>query len=158
MHRVDKGTKRGLSTVITAVILLSATAIMGVAVVIFLSSSIDQTPSLENTLSEKLNLLKESIFIEHYWIGGAPTYLSKFVNITVTNIGEVGVSITDMEFVDSSDGTTLASFSVIGGLKPNETISFEKSYNYFSETAFDIIVTTARGNSYKIEVEVNLGW
>ncbi len=151
MNRVGKGTKRGLATVITAVILLSATAIMGVGVISFFSSSINQTPSLENTLSEKLNLLKESVFIEHYWIGGAPTYLSKFVNVTVTNIGEVGVSITDMEFVDSSDGTTLASFSVIGGLKPNETISFEKSYNYFSETAFDIIVTTARGNSYKIE-------
>jgi len=73
------------------------------------------------------------------------------VNVTVTNIGEVGVSITDMEFVDSSDGTTLASFSVIGALKPKETISFEKSYNWFSETAFDIIVTTARGNSYQIE-------
>jgi len=151
MNRVGKRTKRGLSTVITAAILLSATAIMGAAVLSFFSSSINQTPSLESTLSEKINLLKESIFIEHYWIGGAPTYISKFVNITVTNIGEIGVSITDMEFVDSSDGATLASFSVIGGIKPNETISFEKSYNWFSETAFDIIVTTARGNSYKIE-------
>jgi len=150
MKRVGKRTKRGLTTVITVVILLSATAIMGVAVVSF-SSSINQTPSLENTLSEKLNLLKESIFIEHYWIGGPPAFLSKFVNITLINTGEIGVSITDMEFVDSSDGTTLASYSVIGGLKPNETISFEKSYNWFSETAFDIIVTTARGNSYQIE-------
>lgn len=152
MNRVGKGTKRGLSTVITAVILLSATAVMGVAVVSFMSSNItESSASLEGTLSEKLNLLKESVFIEHYWIGGAPTYLSKFVNVTVTNIGEVGVSITDMEFVDSSDGATLASFSVIGDLKPKETVSFEKSYNWFSETAFDIIVTTARGNSYKIE-------
>jgi len=150
MKRVGKGTKHGLSTVITAVILLSATVIMGVAVVSF-SSSINQNASLENTLSEKLNLLKESIFIEHYWIGGPPVFLSKFVNVTVTNVGEVGVSITDMEFVDSSDGATLASFSVIGGIKPKETVSFEESYNWLSDTPFDIIVTTARGNSYKIE-------
>jgi len=150
MKRGGKRTKRGLSTVITAVILLSATAIMGVAVVSF-SSSINQNPSLENTLSEKLNMLKESIFIEHYWIGGPPEFLSKFVNITVTNIGEIGVSITDMEFVDSSNGTTLSSFSVIGDLKPKETVSFEESYNWLSDTPVDIIVTTARGNSYKIE-------
>lgn len=152
MTIVGKGTKRGLSTVITAVILLSATAIMGATVVSFMSSNItENSASLENTFSEKLNLLKESVFIEHYWIGGPPAYLSKFVNITVTNIGEVGVSITDMEFVDSSDGATLASFSVIGELKPKETVSFEQSYNWLSETAFDIIVTTARENSFKVE-------
>jgi len=139
MTIVGKGTKRGLSTVITAVILLSATAIMGVAVVSFSSSSINQTPSLENTLSEKLNLLKESVLIEHYWIGGPPSF-SKLVNITVTNIGEVGVSITDMTFVDSSDGTTLALFSVIGDLKPKETVSFEKAYNWLGDTPFEIIL------------------
>jgi len=151
MKRVGKGTKRGLSTVITAVILLSVTAIMGVAVVSFSSSSITQSPSLENTLSEKRNMLNESILIEHYWIGGPPGLISKLVNITVTNIGEVGVSITDMEFVDSSDGATLASFSVIGSLKPKETVSFEESYNWLSDTPLDIIVTTDRGNSFKIE-------
>lgn len=151
MKRVGKGTKRGLSTVITAVILLSATAVMGVAVVSLSSSSINQAPSLENTLSEKLNVFKESIFIEHYWLAGPPAYLSKFVNITVTNIGEVGIRITDMEFVNSYNGTTLASFSVIGDLKPKETVSFEQGYNWLSETPFDVIVTTARGNSYQIE-------
>ncbi|MEK0319252.1 MAG: thrombospondin type 3 repeat-containing protein [Nitrosopumilus sp.] len=152
MKRVGKRTKRGLSTVITVAILLSATAIMGATVVSFMSSNItESSASLENTLSEKINLLKESIFIEHYWIGGPPAFLSKFVNITVVNMGEVGLSITDIEIVDSSDGATLASFSVIGDLKPKETVSFEQSYNWISGDAFDIIVTTARGNSYKIE-------
>lgn len=152
MKIVGKGTKRGLSTVITVAILLSATAIMGATVVSFMSSNItESSASLENTLSEKINLLKESIFIEHYWLVGPPTYASKYVNITVVNMGEVGLSITDIEFVDSSNGATLASFSVIGDLKPKETVSFEQSYNWISGDAFDIIVTTARGNSYKIE-------
>jgi len=138
---MNTGTKRGLSTVITAVILLSATAVMGVAVVSFSSSSITQDPSLEDTLSEKLNLLTESIFIEHFWLVGPPTSGSKYVNITVVNTGEVGVSITDIEFVDSSDGTTLDSSSVIVLLKPKETVSFEQPYNWLSQTAFDIILT-----------------
>jgi len=124
---------------------------MGVAVVSFSSSSISQNPSLEDTLSEKLNLLTESIFIEHFWLVGPPVSGSKYVNITVVNTGEVGVSITDIEFVDSSDGTTLDSFSVIGLVKPKETVSFEQPYNWLSQTAFDIILTTDRGNSFKIK-------
>jgi len=152
MKRVGKGTKRGLSTVITAVILLSATAIMGAAVVSFSSSSIaENSASLEKAISEKINLAKESIFIEHFWLVGPPVSGSKYVNITVVNTGEVGVSITDIEVVDSSDGTTLDSFSVIVLLKPNQTVSFEQPYHWLSQTPFDIILTTDRGNSFKIK-------
>ncbi len=150
MKIVGKGTKRGLAPVLTAVILLSATAIMGTMVVALNSIYFTQgSISLEKSVSSSLNSINESIFIEHYWFGGPPTYLSQFVNITVTNLGDVAVSITDMEIVDSSDGTTLASYSVNTNLKPKETISFEKYYLWLSDTPMDIIVITARDNSFK---------
>jgi len=142
--------KRGLSTAVSSAILLTAVTVMGIMIVSWSETNLTRhQQNLDSFFSDHVNRINEELFIDNVWFGSPPSYISKFVNITVANVGTVGISITDIEFVDSSSGT-LASFSVIGAPNPKETVSFEQAYSWLSDTPFDIIVTTARGNSFKI--------
>lgn len=143
--------KRGLSSVITATIMLSFVAIVGVAVLDLNYTKINQQEEvLESTLSTASNRLRENIFIENIWLGGPTTFPTKFVNITIFNSGNIGLKISDIKFVKQSDGTILDSYTIADkGIKQNEMLSYEKPFNWPTNTVVDIILTTERGSLFK---------
>jgi len=70
--------KRGLSTVVTTAILLSAVSIMGIYLVGWSNSSLlTQQLNLENSFNDKLNKLNEDIFIENVWFNDDPYRYSR---------------------------------------------------------------------------------
>ena len=142
------GTKRGLSSTVTAAMLLSAVTVMGIFVVGWSQSNLTQHQvALENTFSDKMNRLNEQATFENVWFGG--TGPNKFVNVTVANIGIVGLNVTQIEFVEAT--TTIFTITD-GGLVPSNTYSLEEQYTWTSGTAINVIVTTGRGNIYTTQV------
>jgi len=139
--------KRGLSTVITTAILLTAVSIMGIYLVGWSNSSlINQQIKLETSFNDKINKLNEDIFIENVWFNDDPYT----VNVTINNVGVVGLNITQIRLENSSD---IAIFAITnGGIVPKNTYSFQDTYVWVKNEIVDIYVTTARDRIFTTQV------
>jgi len=139
--------KRGLSTVVTTAILLSAVSIMGIYLVGWSNSSLlnDQI-RLENSFNDKINKLNEHVIIENVWFNDDPYT----VNVTTNNAGIIGLNITQIKLVNSSDTTVFAITN--GGVLPKNTYSFQDTYVWVKNEIVDIYVTTARDRIFTTQV------
>ena len=144
--------RRGLASIVTSAILLSSIAILGVGLVGWSNSNLNtHQTSLENTFSENINKLNEHLTIEKVWFGG--TSPNKFVNITITNTGNIGLNVTTIDFINSTDFTKITSDIVSnGGLKNSESYSRQIDYEWSNDKAFDILVTTNRDSQFRTQV------
>ncbi len=148
MHRSRIGTQRALSEIPSAAMLMFAVAVMG----IFLLSWSNQTLNLSameltDSYDNKINRLSEEILIDHVWFGTGSS--NKFVNVTLTNIGTIGITLTEIELVNSTDTHTITTSQ---NLLPRDTYSIEEVYGWTSADAVDVTVITARENHFKTQV------
>jgi len=148
MHRSRIGTKRALSEIPSAAMLLFAVAVMG----IFLLSWSTQTLNLSameltDSYDNKINRLSEEILIDQVWFGTGSS--NKFVNITLTNIGTIGITLSEIELVNSTATHTITTNQ---NLLPRDTYSIEEVYLWTSGVAVDVTVITARENHFKTQV------
>ncbi len=145
-------TRLGLSTVVTGAILLTAVAVMGTGLVSWANTNLrSHQQSLESTYSTNVNKLSENLIIENVWFGSNP---SKFVNITMNNVGSVGLNVTKIQFINPSNNIKLAEFTIfkdqrIFQKQSNSTVIY---YSWTSNAPIDIAITTARGSIYKTQV------
>jgi len=149
MNRLRIGTKRALTTPVVSAILLAAVATLGVYLVGWSNTTLTLNQAeLEATFSNKINKLGEEILIEQVWFGTGSN--GKFVNVTISNISTLGITLTEIELVTSTDTHTITIIS--GDLLPDEVFSLEENYVWTSSTETDLIVTTARGNFFTTQV------
>ena len=125
--------------------MLSAVAVLGTALVSLSNSNFKTFEmSFTNSISTYSNQINEDLNIENVWFGTANS--AKFVNITMTNVGTVGLNITDIKIIDSS-GTHDHLFNhVILPKAQNSTII---PYNWQSGVTAQVMVTTARGSTFQ---------
>ncbi len=140
--------KRGLGTVVTTTILLSAVAVLGIFLVGWSNSNlISHQNILASTFSDKINKLNEQIVFENVWFVTTPP---KKVNVTLNNVGTIGLNITEIELVNS---TAVTKFTITdGGITPSQIYSLQEDYAWTSGDPIDVIVTTGRDNIYRTEV------
>lgn len=142
------GTKRALSGPVTSAILLSAVATMGILLVGWSNSTLSYNQvELDATFSSKVNKLTEDVAVEYVWFGTAGS--TKFINVTLSNISSIGITITEIEFVNS---TNTDKFTVSNDVLPQKVYSLEEEYGWTAGTPVDIVVTTARGNIFTTQV------
>ena len=139
--------RRGLAGVVTGAILLSAVGVLGSGLVSWTNSNLfTHQQDLELSYSTATNKINEFLIIENVWFGQSP---QKFVNITMTNVGNVGLNVTKIELT-SSAGSTEYQFSN-GGILPEKSYSPPISYEWSDNELVDITVTTSRGSIYKTQ-------
>lgn len=143
--------RRALASIVTSAILLSSIAIMGVGLVGWSNSNLlSHQKNLENTFSKNINKLNEHIVFEKIWFGTNP---SKYVNVTVTNTGNVGLNVTNIEFVNSTTFEKIASTSISdGGISNSQSYSMNMTYAWIDDAEFDILVKSARDNQFRTQV------
>ena len=143
-----KKTNRGLSTVVTGAILLSAIAIMGTMVIAWSQTLLSQHQTeLNVSFANNINKLNESLFIESVWFDAVPS--PKIVNVTLSNIGTIGLNITEIALIDPDDGSNLISTILIsdGGIALNQLYSKNVTYDGWTvDTPINVVVYTERGN------------
>lgn len=150
MNWLRIGTKRALSGPITSAILLSAVTVMGVILVGWSNSTLSYNQvELDATFSSKVNKLTEDIVVEHVWFG-TDVSSTKFINVTLSNISSIGITITEIELVNSTDTTKLTISN--GDVLPKKIHSLEQEYGWTKGTPIDVVVTTARGNIFTTQV------
>ncbi len=135
--------KRALSTVVTSAILLSAIAVMGTMIVTWANMKLSsQEEALTVSFTENINKLNEDFIVENVWYD----YVLNNVNVTITNVGNIGLNVTEIKFTDSSGGLVTLPITD-GGLLVQKSFNTNVTYSSLtSGDAFNVVVTTERGN------------
>ncbi len=141
--------RRALATVVSTGILLSAVAIMGSMLVAW-SNSIFATEQNEinEVYSEGVNKLNEFLVIENVWFGNETS--NRFINVTMSNVGNIGLNVTKITLDNSVDKIDLLITN--GGMTRNDIFSTEITYNWTTTDPIKITITTEKGTLYQTYV------
>ena len=141
--------RRALATVVSTGILLSAVAIMGSMLVAW-SNSIFATEQNEinEVYSEGVNKLNEFLVIENVWFGNDTS--NRFINVTMSNVGNIGLNVTKITLDNSVDKIDL--LITDGGMTRNDIFSTEITYNWTTTDPIKITITTEKGTLYQTYV------
>ena len=144
--------RRALASIVTSAILLSSIAIMGVGLVGWSNSNLtSHQKTLENTFSKNINKLNEYVIFEKVWFGG--TSPTKFVNVTVTNSGDIGLNVTSIQFINSTTFNEISSTTITdGGISSSQSYSTQIDYEWETGDEFDILLKTNRDNQFRTQV------
>lgn len=85
--------RRGISTVVTSLLLVVAVGIIGAFLVSWANSSFAiQRANIAEETSDRINLVKESFVIEDVWFytEAGPTY---YANVTIRNTGDLAFTV-----------------------------------------------------------------
>jgi len=135
--------KRGIATVVSTAIILSAVSIMGVFLIAWANTNLyTQQAELQSTFSTQMNKLNEDLLVENIWFGTTPS----MVNVTITNVGSIGFNVTEIRIQNSTD--TLDFSYSDGGVLPSGDYSIEESYYWDAGETVDFRITTDRGNLF----------
>ena len=139
--------RRGLGGVVTGAILLSAVAVLGSGLVSWTNSNLfTRQQALQSSYSTVTDKINEFLIIENVWFGQNP---QKFLNITMANIGNVGLNVTKIELTNSTDSIEYQFNN--GAILPEKSYSTQISYEWGDNELVDITVTTSRGSIYKTQ-------
>lgn len=146
-------THRGLSTVITTAIMLTAVAVIGSAVVSWSNGNLKAfETNLASSSSDKTSKINENLLIENIiFCYNCPAPISgKGVNITLTNVGYVGLNVTQIQINGSSFSWKISPpISIL----PKVSTLYQKSLPTWKSSSLETItVTTARGSIYTKQV------
>jgi archaellum component FlaF (FlaF/FlaG flagellin family) len=140
--------RRALATVVSTGILLSAVAVMGSMMTAWSNSIFaNEQNELNEVYSEGVNKLNEFLVIEHVWFGNNP---NKFINLTMSNAGNVGLNVTKITLDNSIDKTDLIITN--GGIVLNDIFSTKITYNWTTTEPIQVSVTTEKGSLYQTYV------
>ncbi len=111
--RISLGSRRrksGISTVVSAVIMIAAISIMGSVMLIWAKTTFNaQQRQIGNTYETNSNLLKETFIVEDVWLnkyvaGQSP---ANYVNVTIRNIGDTAITVSQIQITGlTSNGST----------------------------------------------------
>ncbi len=143
--------KRAIATIVTSAIILSSVSILGVFMLAWSNTSfLQQKMEIEEVFSTQMNKINEDLIFENVWFGTTP---SNYLNVTLTNIGNLGMNVTEMKFYNSTDLSELASFSYSdGGIVVHDSYSTNATYAWTSGQTINIIVFTERENQFTTHV------
>ena len=140
--------RRALATVVSTGILLSAVAIMGSMLTAWSNSIFaNEQYDISNAHDEGINKLNEFLVIEHVWFG---TDSDKFINMTMTNVGNVGLNVTKITLDNSIDREDIVLTD--GGIEQNGYLSKKVFYNWTNTDPIKISISTEKGSLYQTHV------
>jgi len=140
--------RRALATVVSTGILLSAVAIMGSMLTAWSNSIFaNEQYDISNAHDEGINKLNEFLVIEHVWFG---TDSDKFINMTMSNVGNVGLNVTKITLDNSIDRTDIVLTD--GGIEQSDYLSKKIFYNWTNTDPIKISISTEKGSLYQTHV------
>ncbi len=143
--------RRALATVVSTGILLSAVAVMGSMMTAWSNSIFaNEQNELNEVYSEGVNKLNEFLVIEHVWFGNKTDIPNKFINLTMSNVGNNGLNVTKITLDNSIDRTNL--IITDGGIVQNDDLSKVIKYNWTSTNPIQISIVTEKGSLYQTYV------
>ncbi len=150
--------KRGIATVVTSAIILSAVSIMGVMMLAWSQTSmLEQKIEIEEIFNTQLNKINEDLLFENIWFAlPAGSMSDNHLNVTLGNIGILGLNVTTIRVTNVTLGnSTNNSFNypfADWGIVKSGVISKNVTYPWQTGDELDVLVFTGRGNQYITQV------
>ena len=137
--------RRGLATIITSAIMMSAVVMMGSAGVVWSQTSLAvQQADMANTASNYMNKLNESLVFEYVYCASDPC---DQINVVLTNIGHVGLDVSELTISEKMSGFSKIQSVTNGQITPQNSIEITVNDAGFSSYGvLDVMVKTNRGN------------
>ena len=137
--------RRGLATIITSAIMMSAVFIMGCAVVVWSQSSLSgQKADMTNTVSNYISKLNESLIFEYVYCTSDPC---NQINAVLTNVGHVGLEVSEITITEKTSGYSKIQPVINGQILPEHSMKITINDSSFSSySVLDVMVKTNRGN------------
>ena len=144
--------RHALADVVTSAIILSAVSIMGVMMLAWSTTSLStQKQAIEETFSTQTNKINEDLIFDNVWFSS--TCPGKCINVTMSNVGTLGLNVTEMKLTDGVSLTDLKFFYYTdGGIVTSNSFSTNATYPWVSGNDYDITVYTERGNQFTTSV------
>jgi len=134
--------RRGLSTVVTSAILLTAVTVIGIALVGWSNSNLKTFESnLSNVTATNTNQINENIAIENINFCKFCYSSNHGINVTLANAGNLPVKVTQIQI--NGIPTNLSPPPTI---LPGKYYTYNQSYAWKSQTPVSISATTSRGS------------
>ncbi len=156
--------RRGLSTVVTTAIMISAVSIMGMMMLVWSQTSMmEQKIEIEEIFNTQLNKINEDLLFENIWFAlPAGSESNNHLNVTLGNIGILGLNVTMIRVTNVTLGNTTyfdypyadngdATYTDMGIVKSG-VISQNVTYPWQSGDELNILVFTGRGNQFITQV------
>ena len=110
-----------------------------------------QKQAIEETFYTQTNKINEDLIFDNVWFSS--TCPANCINVTVSNVGTLGLNVTEIDLIN---GTTLANLKYFyytgGGIVTSGSFSTNGTYSWVSGGDYDIIVITNRGNQFTTSV------
>ena len=137
--------RRGLATIITSAIMMSAVVMMGSAGVVWSQTSLAvQQADMANTASNYINKLNESLVFEYVYCASDPC---DQINVVLTNVGHVGLDVSELTISEKMSGFSKIQSVTNGQITPQNSIEITVNDAGFSSyDVLDVMVKTNRGN------------
>ncbi len=143
--------RRGITTVITSAIMMSAVVILGSAGVVWSQTTLNsQQVEMANSVGDYINKLNESMMYEYVYCSDDPCGT---IIVVLTNVGDVAFDVTKISISDKISG-----FNKIHPVSNEKIIpdgSIAVSINdpsFSSHSVLDVMVETSRGNIIQTQI------
>jgi len=150
--------RRGLSTVVTSAIMISAVSIMGMMMLVWSQTSMmEQKIEIEEIFNTQLNKINEDLLFENIWFAlPAGSMSDNHLNVTLGNIGILGLNVTTIRITNVTAGNNTSNwfefeYTDLGIIK-SESISQNVTYPWQSGDELNVLVFTGRGNQFITQV------
>ena len=150
--------RRGLATVVTSAIILSAVSIMGVMLLGYSNTTLlSHQMEIEEVFSTQINKINEDLLFENIWFGTPSGVMTEnHLNATLRNIGILGLNVTTIRVTNVTAGNTTSfdyDYADMGIIK-STILSKNVTYPWQSGDELDVLVFTGRGNQFITQVVV----
>ena len=148
--------RRGISNVVSSAILLSAVSIMGVMMLAWSNTTLmEQKMEIEEVFSTQMNKITEDLIFENVWFAiPAGDMTENHLNVTLTNIGILGVNVTEIHVrnVTGTNTTNFIYYHTDGGIPKSGSFTTNATFPWMSGDELDILIFTNRGNQFITQV------
>jgi len=148
--------RRGLATIVTTGILLAATSVLGTSMLIWSQSELAvNQQEITDVFDTQMNKLNENLLIENIWFAIPAGEMSdNHLNVTLTNIGILGLNVTTIQVTNVTAGNTASfdyDYTDMGMIK-SASKSKNVTYAWQSGDELDVLIFTDRGNQFITQV------
>jgi len=148
--------RRGIATVVTSAILLSAVSILGVTMLAWSQSSmLEQKMEIEEIFNTQMNKITEDIIFENVWFAIPNGVMTEnHLNVTLTNIGILGLNVTEIHVtnVTGTNNTNFIYYHTDAGIPKSDSFSTNTTFPWITGDELNILIFTDRGNQFITQV------
>ena len=143
--------RRGIATVITSAIMMSAVCILGSAGVVWSQTSLNtQQVEMTDTVNDYANKLVESLNFEYVYCNDDPC---ETIIVIITNTGRIGVDVSEISISDKNSGFNKIHPVSNGSIMPNQSMVVPINDPLFSShSVLDVSSVTSRGNIIQTQI------